>query len=602
MQESSSFSDPSDSSFSYSTILERSGIDGPLEERGFSSPTSSDVSFLSPLRTSRDALVATPLNGRYSAVALLSVVQEIAPRIPGISIIITSEGDESALTKEFTNRDISLVKASEITDNSDTLESNALIGTSDQITRFFSLDLCRAVHIGQLILWNLNGDDTIALKEILSASAKRARRPHVAVFVEEHAEWIEDLGHGYLQLPVTSVRHAYMEVGGDLTSKPSALGDFLEAHSSCSALVFCNQSSDTEFVEVMLRKRGIQCERLYNPGPHGRGGAHSMSRQSASPKTGIVIATDNAARMVDPTDFQIVINYSIPSDPEVYLHRTDISAGSGKLREVLSLVGPLDKANFHYLKKVAESPFEKAEVPSNADLVESRFAAFVKEAEGASSLIEEETKAFLERIADHSKKEAIVSFLLQEYLTKGARKGGGRNNERRNQGRGLKDREGEWQEEESDTNSRRGSRRRSDGDSDPRSEGREDFRNGSRSFEEPPHEVVEVSRLYLGQGSLGSVSSDKLENLFTPSGVELKRCSVRPSYSFVDVLTEKVDEAVALLQSSFPSSDGKSPIQKAIQLSYAVREETPETAPHSELIAPPSQAHEEPLEVSEAAE
>ena len=44
----------------------------------------------------------------------------------------------------------------------------------------------------------------------------------------------------------------------------------------------------------------------------------------------ILIATDVAARGLDVDDITHVINYSLPDDPEVYIHRSGRTARAGK--------------------------------------------------------------------------------------------------------------------------------------------------------------------------------------------------------------------------------------------------------------------------------
>jgi len=43
-----------------------------------------------------------------------------------------------------------------------------------------------------------------------------------------------------------------------------------------------------------------------------------------------MVATDIAARGIDISDLSHVLNYSLPEDPAVYLHRVGRTGGSGR--------------------------------------------------------------------------------------------------------------------------------------------------------------------------------------------------------------------------------------------------------------------------------
>jgi ATP-dependent RNA helicase DeaD len=52
------------------------------------------------------------------------------------------------------------------------------------------------------------------------------------------------------------IEHMFCEVAGDLLAKPHALCDIIETQRPRSAIIFCNTKSDTQLVEVLLRRRG----------------------------------------------------------------------------------------------------------------------------------------------------------------------------------------------------------------------------------------------------------------------------------------------------------------------------------------------------------
>ena len=59
-----------------------------------------------------------------------------------------------------------------------------------------------------------------------------------------------------------AIEHVYCDVGGGITEKATALCDLIETERPQSVIIFCNTKSDTELVEVYLRRRGFDARRL----------------------------------------------------------------------------------------------------------------------------------------------------------------------------------------------------------------------------------------------------------------------------------------------------------------------------------------------------
>lgn len=65
-----------------------------------------------------------------------------------------------------------------------------------------------------------------------------------------------------------------------------------------------------------------------------------MLREFRSGETPILVATDIAARGIDVKDVQLVINYDLPEEPEVYVHRIGRTARAGAAGQAIALCSP----------------------------------------------------------------------------------------------------------------------------------------------------------------------------------------------------------------------------------------------------------------------
>jgi ATP-dependent RNA helicase DeaD len=181
---------------------------------------------------------------------------------------------------------------------------------------------------------------------------------------------VDQLAHSFLTTPeriLCEVReetkpqidHIFTRVDGSLTGKATALAAFLEELKPTSAIVFCNTKSDTELVEILLRKRGIESSRISSDLSQKE--RERTMNQFRSGELKFLIATDVAARGIDIKDLDLVVNYAIHETTETYVHRTGRTGRAGRSGTALSLVGPMDFAAFHSLCK--SLPHQLREVP-----------------------------------------------------------------------------------------------------------------------------------------------------------------------------------------------------------------------------------------------
>ena len=65
-----------------------------------------------------------------------------------------------------------------------------------------------------------------------------------------------------------------------------------------------------------------------------------MLSEFRSGETPVLVATDIAARGIDVKDVRLVINYDLPEEPEVYVHRIGRTARAGAAGQAIALCSP----------------------------------------------------------------------------------------------------------------------------------------------------------------------------------------------------------------------------------------------------------------------
>ncbi len=128
-----------------------------------------------------------------------------------------------------------------------------------------------------------------------------------------------------------------------------------------SAIIFCNTRDDCAFVSAYLRRQGFDVE-FINSDLSQAERTRVMSRIKRG-ELSFLVATDIAARGIDISDLTHVINYSLPDDPDLYLHRVGRTGRIGKLGTAITLVSGRDLSAELALERRYHIPFEHKSLP-----------------------------------------------------------------------------------------------------------------------------------------------------------------------------------------------------------------------------------------------
>ena len=113
----------------------------------------------------------------------------------------------------------------------------------------------------------------------------------------------------------------------------------------------------------------------------------------------ILVATDVAARGLDVDRIGLVINYDMPFDSEAYVHRIGRTGRAGRTGEAILFITPRERRFVGNLERAVGQSIEPMDIPSNAEINESRLNRLRSRlSEGASADSNEETKLLQELI------------------------------------------------------------------------------------------------------------------------------------------------------------------------------------------------------------
>ncbi len=214
---------------------------------------------------------------------------------------------------------------------------------------------------------------------------------------------------------VEHIRHVRYDVS-DAFPKPRNLIYVLETEEPEHAIIFCNTRDDTTLVTAVLNRNGFDAEVLNGDLPQ-----KERERVMAKIKRGEVafmVATDIAARGIDISDLGFVVNYSLPEDPAVYLHRVGRTGRIGKKGTALNLISGRELGTLTTLEKKYGIKFETKAMPSPEDAMRlwtERHVAEIRE--GASGSVFEGFLPLAAQIKGRSDADDLIAFLLKYFFT-----------------------------------------------------------------------------------------------------------------------------------------------------------------------------------------
>jgi ATP-independent RNA helicase DbpA len=127
-----------------------------------------------------------------------------------------------------------------------------------------------------------------------------------------------------------------------------------EHYRPASALVFCHTKKQCDEVAELLDQHRIQALAIH--GDLEQRERDQVLVQFANNSCPVLVATDLAARGLDIKSLQAVINYELPRDPEVYVHRIGRTGRAGEKGRALSIYTEAEQARLNAIEKYLGVP------------------------------------------------------------------------------------------------------------------------------------------------------------------------------------------------------------------------------------------------------
>jgi len=196
----------------------------------------------------------------------------------------------------------------------------------------------------------------------------------------------------------------------------AALKRVVDMNPDIYGIVFCRTRRETQEVARKLRHDGYQADAIH--GDLSQSQRDEVMDRFRHRQLQMLVATDVAARGLDVDDLTHVINYELPDDPEVYVHRSGRTGRAGKEGVSLSLLHTREGRKLRDLERMVGKKFERMRVPTGREICERQVIHLVEKAREVE-VDEAEMASFLPQIYSLleglSREKLIQQFIAAEF-------------------------------------------------------------------------------------------------------------------------------------------------------------------------------------------
>lgn len=207
--------------------------------------------------------------------------------------------------------------------------------------------------------------------------------------------------------------HYYVVKAAD---RYAALKRIADINTKIYGIVFCRTRNETKDVADKLIQDGYNADALH--GELSQAQRDHVMQRFRKKNLQLLIATDVAARGIDINDLTHIINYNLPDDPEVYLHRSGRTGRAGKSGISISITHSREGRRIKELENLIGKKFTLKMIPGGKEICEKRMFNLIDKVEKVKvdeSKIESFMPDIYKKLEWLDREELIKHFVSVEF-------------------------------------------------------------------------------------------------------------------------------------------------------------------------------------------
>ena len=258
-----------------------------------------------------------------------------------------------------------------------------------------------------LILEGTNENKQILLfsatmpKEVLKISKNYMKKPK-KIQVDSKNEGVKDIEHNYYL--VMNLKDRYQVLRRICDINPHIYG-----------IIFCRTRRECKDISSKLVQDGYNADSL-NGDLSQPQRDHVMNRFRKK-HIQLLVATDVAARGLDVNDLSHIINYNIPDENQIYIHRSGRTGRAGK-KGISIIIGSVrDKRKILSIQKTINKEIIKKEIPKGKDICEVQLMNLIERIihSEVNNDIEKFIPSIMEKVSHLNREDLLKQLVSLEF-------------------------------------------------------------------------------------------------------------------------------------------------------------------------------------------
>lgn len=305
--------------------------------------------------------------------------------------------------------------------------AHIVVGTPGRVIDLINREVLKINNIRWLVLDEADEMLNMGFKDdIETILAETPDERQTLLFSATMPAFIAKIATQYMKNPIEikigrtnqgadTVEHHYYQVKA--SDRYLALKRIVDMIPDIYSIVFCRTRQEAKDVADRLIADGYNADALH--GDLSQAQRDMVMQRFRMKHLQILVATDVAARGIDVNDLTHVINYNLPDDPEVYIHRSGRTGRAGKTGISLSIVHSRELNKIKQIEKLSNKKFEHRMVPNADEICQTKLMHFI---DGIEQQVFDEHSAvapFMQEIYKKfeafTKEELISKFVASEF-------------------------------------------------------------------------------------------------------------------------------------------------------------------------------------------
>ena len=373
-----------------------------ITKMGFETPTPIQAKTIPHLMASAHDLIATAQTGtgKTAAFGLPSIhLTDIEDRRTQTLVLCPTRELCMQITKDLGNFSkyingmniLAVYGGASIQSQIKSLKKGAqiVIGTPGRTKDLIKRKRLNISHVARVILDEADEMLTMGFKEDLEMIlAQTPQEKQTLLFSATMSKRVVEITKSYMNNPLEiaaarmniaadNVQHIYYMVNAK--DRYEAIKRIIDINPGIYGIVFCRTRRETKEVANKLMHDGYNADTLN--GDLSQVQRDDVMGRFRNRQLQILVATDVAARGLDVDDLSHVINFNLPDDDEIYVHRSGRTGRAGKKGISIIIIHTREMRKIREIEKKFSITFIRETVPSGLDICKKRLYTLIDKVE-----------------------------------------------------------------------------------------------------------------------------------------------------------------------------------------------------------------------------